>query len=399
MYLSEEANSRLPVQERQPDPRVALAEGVQWLWENRDHTHGGRSSLTMQSGSVTLLWRVSGTALAGFVAGSEYLENQWIAEMKRMAEARQVRLFLGDALGNTLGAGTSRPAIRPASVTQLPWTIQILNTGDDGGALRSRRNLLLAGMGVLLLLILTGGWFTGRTVARELAVARLQSDFVSAVSHEFRTPLTTLCQLSELLKRDRVASDEDRRQYYELLNNESHRLRRLVESLLNFGRLEAGKMHLRFEELDAAALVRELATEFAGGPQARGHRFEVLTPTDLPMVRADRETLRCVFWNLFENAAKYSPNCDTVWVELAQSDVQVEIKVRDQGVGIPRGEQRRIFEKFVRGTAARASDVRGTGIGLALARQIVRAHGGDITLESEPGQGSTFRVALPGKSS
>jgi signal transduction histidine kinase len=88
-----------------------------------------------------------------------------------------------------------------------------------------------------------------------------------------------------------------------------------------------------------------------------------------------------------------------VWVELAQSDVQVEIKVRDQGVGIPRGEQRRIFEKFVRGTAARASDVRGTGIGLALARQIVRAHGGDITLESEPGQGSTFRVALPGKSS
>ena len=84
-------------------------------------------------------------------------------------------------------------------------------------------------------------------------------------------------------------------------------------------------------------------------------------------------------------------------MELANSGAQVEITVRDHGVGIPRSEQRRVFEKFVRGTAARESDIRGTGIGLALARQIVRAHGGDITLESEPGQGSTFRVALPGK--
>ena len=103
-----------------------------------------------------------------------------------------------------------------------------------------------------------------------------------------------------------------------------------------------------------------------------------------------------MFWNLFENAVKYSPDCDTVWVELANSGAQVQIAVRDQGVGIPRSEQRRIFEKFVRGSAARASDVRGTGIGLAMARQIVRAHGGDITVESEPGKGSTFRVMLPG---
>jgi signal transduction histidine kinase len=116
-----------------------------------------------------------------------------------------------------------------------------------------------------------------------------------------------------------------------------------------------------------------------------------------PPVEADREALRCVLWNLFENAVKYSPDCDTVRVRVAGNLRQVEIAVRDQGVGIPRHEQRRIFEKFVRGSAARENNIRGTGIGLAMARQIVRAHGGDITVESEPGQGSTFRVLLPAK--
>jgi signal transduction histidine kinase len=105
--------------------------------------------------------------------------------------------------------------------------------------------------------------------------------------------------------------------------------------------------------------------------------------------------LRCVFWNLFENAVKYSPDCDTVWVNLKRSGSNVEIVVRDRGVGIPHAEHRMIFEKFVRGAAARESNVGGAGIGLAMARQIVRAHGGDITLESAPGQGSTFRVLLP----
>jgi signal transduction histidine kinase len=141
--------------------------------------------------------------------------------------------------------------------------------------------------------------------------------------------------------------------------------------------------------------VRRAATEFEQGQQARKHRFEVETGTESPAVHADPEALRCVFWNLFENAVKYSPECDTVWVKLARNGRHIEVAVRDRGVGIPPGEQRRIFEKFVRGSAARQSNVRGTGVGLAMARQIVRAHGGEITVESEPGQGSTFRVLLP----
>jgi signal transduction histidine kinase len=395
-YIAQEIARWDPEADGDSKPRVALAEAVERLWERWRGgmtQSGGRDSIETPSGSALLVWRRSGSMIAAFAADGEFLEKQWLAP-------NGVRLVLTNADGRPVRGSPpergGRPAIRLSSATQLPWTVQVFSASDAGelGALRSRREFLLAAMGVLLAVIVTGGWFIGHSVARELAVARLQSDFVSTVSHEFRTPLTTLCQLSELLKRGRVASDQDRQIYYELLHSESDRLRRLIEGLLNFGRLEAGRMQFQREMLDAAELVRQSAAEFTQGQQAHGHRFDVKTTEPAP-VRADREALRCVLWNLFENAVKYSPGCETIRVELANNGRQVEIAVKDQGVGIPRSEQRRIFEKFERGAAARASNIRGTGLGLAMARRIVRAHSGDITVESEPGKGSTFRVLLP----
>ena len=383
-YLTGQAAPWLDGKEWKSNSGIALAEGVEWLYEN-----GRAGSGRRQTGSVLLVWRSAGNAMAGLAAGVEYL---------RGVAPPQAALISAD--GRYLWqrpAGSGRPAIRLASATQLPWTVQVLSpaTGPELEALRSRRRLLIGGMCALVALIVTGGWFVGRAVTRELAVARLQADFVSAVSHEFRTPLTTLCQLSELLMRGRVATEKDRSEYYGLLHKESHRLRRLLESVLDFGRLEAGRMQFRFERVDVAEMTQMSAAEFTAQPQALGHHFEVEAQRSGTAVKADRDALRCVLWNLFENAAKYSPECDRVWVELAEKGRHVEIAVRDRGVGIPGDEQRRIFDRFVRGKAARESNIRGTGIGLAVARQIVRAHGGEITLESEVGKGSTFRVLLP----
>jgi signal transduction histidine kinase len=400
--LIQERRRVLAASESFLQPRAALAGSVEWLWEQwiRERTtlSAGRQSLALPGGPVLLVWRTSGNSAVMFAAGSGFLESDWLAEVQPRFDTLHVQLALTDSEGRlVLGKSPitgSRPAIKLESQTKLPWTIQVFNTGDEAVAFGSRRTLLLVGMSVLLALILTGAWFIGYAVSRELAVARLQTEFVSAVSHEFRTPLTTLCQLSELLRRDRVSGEQDRRQYYELLYSESNRLRRLVETLLDFGRLETGKLQFHFEELDAAALVRQAASDFMESQQTPDHHIEVETPLS-PVIHADRETLRCVFWNLFENAVKYSPGCDTVWVNLSCSGQHVEIAVRDRGVGIPKGEHRRIFEKFVRGAAARESKIGGVGMGLAMARQIVREHGGDITLDSEPGKGSTFRVVLP----
>src|SRR5207244_8504728 len=134
-------------------------------------------------------------------------------------------------------------------------------------------------------------------------------------------------------------------------------------------------LQFHFEDFDAAALVRQSATEFVEAQHTRSHRFEV-DLQEPSMVHADRETMRCVFWNLFENAVKYSPDCGTVWVDLKKNGSHVEIAVRDRGVGIPPSEHGAIFEKFVRDDAARDSNISGAGIGLAMAREIVRAHGG-----------------------
>ena len=250
-------------------------------------------------------------------------------------------------------------------------------------------------MSVILCVILTAAWFIERTIARELALVDLQSGFVSAVSHEFRTPLSTLCQLSELLMRDRVASDDDRRQYYALLNQESHRLRRLVESLLNFGRLDSGRMMFRSEPIDAAALVRQTSDEFARSEQANGHRIELSVAPASAVVSGDREMLRTVVWNVLENAAKYSPGREVVWADLQRANGHVSIAIRDEGVGIPHSEQQDIFEPFMRGSDARNREIRGTGVGLAMARQILDIHGGTIRVESDHGRGSTFTIELP----
>jgi signal transduction histidine kinase len=251
------------------------------------------------------------------------------------------------------------------------------------------------GLLAIALLVIGGSYLIGRAVARELAVARVQSDFVAAVSHEFRTPLTVLRQLSELLARGRVPSEEMRQRYYGVLEQESSRLHRLVEGLLKFGRMEAGLANYQFETIDIAAFLRSLVDEFGIEAGRRGCRVELKMDASMAAARADREALGCVVWNLLDNAVKYSPDCRTVWVDLAREDGCVAIRVRDQGVGIRPEERQRVFQKFVRGAAAQTLGVQGTGIGLAVGRQIVERHGGRIRLDSEPGKGSTFTVLLP----
>ena len=244
----------------------------------------------------------------------------------------------------------------------------------------------------LFLLIAAAGWTLDRTIRRQMALAGDQAHFVSAVSHEFRTPLTTLCQLTELLLQGRVAAEADRLEYYRLLHNESGRLQRLVEGLLDFGRLEAGRPALRFEAVDVAeaagACVREI--------QARhpDREFEVEIREGM-LVRADQEAFRVALANLLDNAVKYSPGCSRVQVRAASAGGTVSVSVRDEGIGIPHSEQKRIFEKFLRGEEARRLGIRGAGVGLATVRHLAAFHGGSIELESEPGRGSTFTLRIP----
>jgi len=221
----------------------------------------------------------------------------------------------------------------------------------------------------------------------------MQSDFVSAVSHEFRSPLTSIRQLSEILAFGRVPGEERRQTYYETLVRETQRLQRLVEALLNFGRMEAGARPYRFEDVDAAVLAQHVAAEFEN-EIAAGRHIELRGNGDCRF-RADPEALGVALRNLVDNALKYSPDHPTVWLEWGVEKTRVAIRVRDRGAGIAPAERKHIFRKFVRGSAAATGNVKGSGVGLAMVRHIVDAHRGEIRVESEVGEGSTFTVLLP----
>jgi signal transduction histidine kinase len=247
----------------------------------------------------------------------------------------------------------------------------------------------------MLLLVLGGAYAMYRGVNRELRVAQLQSDFVSAVSHEFRSPLTTLRGIAELLANDRLPNEGRKRQSYVLLERETGRLQRLVEDLLDFGRMESGRKQYRIAPHDVFGVVRAAVTDFREEALASGFQVEMDLDARAATIQADGEELRRAIRNLLENAVKYSPECRTVWVEGRVNHRQVAISVRDRGIGIDPREQRQIFRKFVRGAAAKKAGIKGTGIGLSMVRQIVDACGGKIRLESAAGAGSTFTILLP----
>lgn len=168
-----------------------------------------------------------------------------------------------------------------------------------------------------------------------------------------------------------------------------------MEDLLDFGRMESGRKQYRMETHDAFQLVRSAVVDFSEEASAHGFHVETILDAGRATVQADEEALRRAIRNLLENAMKYSPVCRTLWVEGEVKDYHVSISVRDQGMGIDPREQRAIFQRFVRGAAAKKAGIKGTGIGLSMVRQISEALGGEIRLESKVGAGSTFTIVLP----
>ncbi len=381
------------------EPRPAswsLANALSEVWRDTDGrlpAQGYRvfSSPYPATSSVLVLWRSNGVVSAALAASADAFFD--------VAGETPLAWQLTDSEGNVIRGRAPAPARSVARIiSNYPWTLHTWVESSAMPGASSSRSVLLAMMGAVLAFVWGASYFMARAIRREAAVARLRSDFVAAVSHEFRSPLTAVRQMAEMLDGDRVPTDERRHTYYGMLAAEAARLQRLVETLLDFGRMEAGGERYRFVDLDAAALVREVVNDMQ--PQARelGQVIQIDGPDADIRVRADHGALSVALRNLIDNAIKYSPGEATVWVRWRKDHDRAAICVVDRGVGIPRSEQRSIFGKFVRGRAAIEANIRGTGVGLAIVQQIVTAHGGDIRLESELGRGSTFTLLLPAAS-
>jgi signal transduction histidine kinase len=256
-----------------------------------------------------------------------------------------------------------------------------------------QKNLMLT-LFVLSLLVL-GIILTLRATSREMKLAQAKSTFVSNVSHELKTPLALIRLFAETLELGRVKSTEKAQEYYRIINNESRRLTQLINNILDFSKIEAGRKEYEFEETDVAEVVEEVIRSYEY--QIVNAGFELATDIghDLPAASIDRDAISQAVLNLINNAVKYSDEDKKIAVRVRARDRFVAIEVTDTGIGIPRSEHEKIFEKFYRVSTGLVHNTKGSGLGLALVKHIVEAHKGQISVESLPGKGSKFTILIP----
>ena len=250
-------------------------------------------------------------------------------------------------------------------------------------------------LGILSLMIIGGLVLTKHVVSKEMALARLKSDFVSNVSHELRTPLALIRLYAETLELGRITTREKKQQYYRIIRKESERLTALINNILDFSRIEAGRKEYEFRETDMAELVHNTLDSYRYQIEQQGFAFEESIDSNLPAVRVDREAIARALVNLVNNALKYSTDEKFLGVKLYRENGIVKLEVMDRGIGIARRDQSKIFEKFYRTGDPLVHNTKGSGLGLSLVRHITLAHGGEIAVESTPGKGSKFTLSLP----
>jgi two-component system phosphate regulon sensor histidine kinase PhoR len=230
---------------------------------------------------------------------------------------------------------------------------------------------------------------------RERQLAQLKEDFISNVSHELKTPLSLIHMFSEMLITRRVKSDAVRREYYGIIHNESDRMSRLIANLLDYAQLEREKHSLHFERTNIGQLVIKELEAYRYQIQKDGFELTTHVDVNVPETMADPNAISMAFFNLIDNAVKYSGDRKQVTVSVSQSNGFVDLAVQDEGLGIAEAERQKIFEKFFRGSSAGVARVRGSGIGLTITKQVAEMHGGEVRVESEVGRGSTFTLRIP----
>jgi len=276
-----------------------------------------------------------------------------------------------------------------AGVEPRDWSIAVSLPAASGTVRDLADTYGPTALSMILLLVALG--LTVQAHRRSAELARMQTDFVAHVSHQLKTPLSLLSAATETLEMDRVRSPERFAEYLRTIHAEASRLSLLVQRVLEFSRMQQ-RRHYEFERADLGALVRETVAAFAHGLSGQGFSFDVQDDGRPMFVRADPAALEQVLANLLDNAAKYSQDDKAIVVRVHTAGAVAVVEVIDRGVGIAATDRAHIFERFYRTAGTHRP---GFGLGLPIVKELVRAHGGRVEVDSTPGRGSTFRIELP----
>ena len=292
---------------------------------------------------------------------------------------------------------TFNEANQTRAIWLLPdYVLGIQLAGDDIENLareRFYRDAII--ISIVFILFLLGAWLILRNVQREVHLAQMKSDFVSNVSHELRTPLSLIRMYTETLEMGRIKSDEKRFSYYKIISQETERLSRLINNILNFSRIESGKKTYKMETIDINQVVENILDSYHPHIQKEGFKLEVELDHTLSSVQGDSEAISEALINLVDNALKYSSDNKVITIRTFKCAKGICLQISDRGIGIEEQHIRHIFDKFYRVPTGAIHNTKGSGLGLALVKHIVDAHGGSIDVNSQPGHGTSFNLIFP----
>ncbi|MBN2415730.1 tetratricopeptide repeat-containing sensor histidine kinase [bacterium] len=339
----------------------------------------------------------------GILLSRPRLRDQLPLKLHAIIGTAPVFCLIRDERGQLLAAAP-KPESTPLLRTDLkdrfpPWSLEFYEQEQPWWEtlLFSRHSIYVYMFILIGCLLLFGLILTYRTIHREMELTRIKTDFVAAVSHDIKNPLTSIRQLSEMLFSGRVPSDARRRQYYQVLVEQSERLKLLVNNILDYTKMDKSRNIFHFERINLAPVILKVITETQSRLLDTRCMIHANISTDLPLVRGDAVALEQALYNLVDNAVKFSGDTCRIEIQAYGTEGPVTVSVRDWGIGIPSEEQKKIFREFYRTSETKAGGVKGSGLGLTLVSQIIRAHGGTITVESRAGEGSTFTITIPVK--
>jgi len=312
-----------------------------------------------------------------------------------------VSILLRSTLSDNIVFGDADPSQGSLVITDFfpenfpPWRMELYQSGGGESGFFLYKNIFFWTILALIFILFFGSGLIIRTIIHEVNLLNLKSEFIASVSHEFKTPLTSMGGIIERLLDDEVKDPDKAQEYYRILSHDSERLKRLVKNVLDFTKIEEGKREYKLASIDIVELVRREVENFKKENKSDSFKVGIEIDDNIPPVFADEEAMSQALRNILDNAAKFSGQEKKINVQIVRKENSVEIAVRDRGIGIPDNEQKRIFEKFYRGKQASSVSPTGTGLGLTLVKHIMDSHGGDVIVKSQPGEGSCVSLILP----
>jgi len=342
------------------------------------------------------------SGMLGLRIKNEYFKEKVLGEIiENIQFGENTNVVISNLSGKVL-LGNKDHAAPPPTITEFfednfpPWRVELFASKTGGlGLVELKNSYYFWTILTLIIVLIFGAFLIVRTIFHEVEILRIKSDFVSSVSHEFKTPLTSIKALAERLQEGKVKDPSKAEQYFSVISQDTEKLIRLVKNILDFSKIEEGKKEYEFEETDVGQLVAQQLENFRKGELQKDLKTHAQIPKDIPHLFVDRDALSQAIINLLDNASKFSPDKKEIYVSVKKNEENVIIEVDDRGIGIHQDELNKIFDKFYQGKNTLRQIVKGTGLGLTLVKHTVEAHGGRISVESKVGQGSTFSLIFP----